>query len=137
MLEDQGSLINVQKKEAFDKISTITAGKVVKLPYTVYLPFGVYVANGVEFEIIEGEDVPEVPIWLHPAQSQGISPWYYVGGGVAAAAVTATVVMLLVPGEEEPSNEPAGPPTQTVQFGDIRFNKSNKNLSSSGIRQSR
>jgi len=100
-LEDAGGLINRKKKEAFEKIRQRFKDTQVKLPLTIYLPFGSYTANLAPFEIRKGETA-EATMFLYVPDTEGLSVWWYVGGGIAAA-VAATTATLLLLGDDEPA----------------------------------
>jgi hypothetical protein len=97
-LEDKGGLINVKKKEAFKKIRERFKATAVRLPTTIYLPFGKYTANLAPFQIKKGETA-EATTYLYKPDSEGISAWWYVGGG-AVLIGGATAAVLLMTGEE-------------------------------------
>lgn len=107
-LEDKGGLINTTKKEAFARIRQRFRTKKVRLPTTIYLPFGSYTANLAPFDIKVGERASaETYLYLPDDEKGGISAWWYIGGGaVAVAGATAAAVILT----EEPP-----PPRRRVQ----------------------
>ncbi|MCA9543223.1 MAG: hypothetical protein KC613_02505, partial [Myxococcales bacterium] len=98
--EAKTGIINKEKKQRFLSIRERFRSVDVELPTKVYLPYGEYRANGVQFTIAEG-DPPEVPIFLQSVDTGegdggGSNLWWYVGlGGAAAAAAVVTTVLLL------------------------------------------
>jgi len=98
-LKTQEELINTQKKKVFGKISERFQKSKVKLPITLYLPFGKYKANGAPFEVKKGETA-ESPLFMS-AEEPGGGAWYwYAGAAVLVAGGAATAAVLLLGAEE-------------------------------------
>jgi hypothetical protein len=100
LLEDRSGLIHPKKKQVFDRISSRLASAPIALPFTLYLPFGAYAANGVPFAVESGRPA-EVALAFEAPPTSDDTVWWLVGGGtvlVAGAAVLAAV-LLSEPGE--------------------------------------
>lgn len=110
-LKDTGGLINVRKKQVFDKIRQRFLTTRVELPITLYLPFGKYSANGAPFEVKKGE-LAEAKLFMYLDEPGGISWWWYAGAAVLVAGGTAAALLLLA-GEEEQ--------TQAARFEPMPF----------------
>jgi len=98
-LEAKTGIINREKKARFMSIRERFRTNDIKVPTTIYLPYGEYLANNVPFSVVQGEDPPTVEVFLQVVQKEaeeGMSPWVYVGiaGGVAVAAGVAAVLLL-------------------------------------------
>lgn len=112
-LEDRGGLIHLKKKQAFEELASRLDTEAVDLPLTVYLPFGRYAANGVEFVVARGA-VTKVSVTPTPAgRGLGINPWWYVGGGAVLAAGAAVLVAVLAADEPED--------TQALRVDQVHF----------------
>lgn len=110
-LEDAGGLINKKKKKAFKQIRKRFRSTKVRLPATIYLPFGAYTANLAPFEISKGKTA-KAETYLYVPDSEaggGSSVWWYVGGG-AIAVVGATAAALLLTAEEPRPERRIGAP---------------------------
>lgn len=98
-LEAKTGIINREKKARFMSIRERFRTTDIKVPTTIYLPYGEYLANNVPFAVVQGEDPPTVEVFLQVVQKEveaGMSPWIYVGiaGGVAVAAGVVAVLLL-------------------------------------------
>ncbi len=107
--EAKTGIINKDKKQRFLSIRERFRSVDVKLPKQVYLPYGEYRANGVQFTLVEGQEPAEVPIFLQSVAGDdgggGSNMWWYVGlGGAAAAAAVVTTVLLLNDPEPDRAN---------------------------------
>lgn len=100
-LEVVGGLINRKKKERFARIRERFAQTPVRLPATIWLPFGEYKANGAPFSIRHGETAEAVTFLFLPDSERAASRWWWwVGGGVAAAGLATAAAVLMLAGEE-------------------------------------
>ncbi len=97
-LKDKGGLINVKKKQVFQRIQARFESTRVRLPITLYLPFGSYTANGAPFVAEQGK-MAEALLYMYLEQP-GISWWWYAGAAVAVAGGT-TALLLLLSGDDE------------------------------------
>jgi hypothetical protein len=110
--EVQTGIINKDKKQRFMSIRERFRATDLELPAKLYLPYGTYLANGVQFTISENEPTPTVPIFLQVGEddsggstSMNSRVWWYVGGGVAvAAALGAGAVFLMQAPEPDQAN---------------------------------
>ncbi|MBM4321467.1 MAG: hypothetical protein FJ125_16375 [Deltaproteobacteria bacterium] len=98
ILKPTKPIINMQKKKVFEKIADYFRQKPVKLPITIYLPFGEYEANGAPFVIEEGKEAKAKVFLYNP--KEGISWWWIVGGGVAAAGLTVGILLPVLLSED-------------------------------------
>lgn len=98
-------IINKEKRERFEAIRERFRSTDVRLPRTVYLPYGDYTANNVPFTIVEGQPPSEVRIILQVQKEDedGDNTAWWIVGGVGGAAVVATVVTLLLLPDDEAS----------------------------------
>jgi len=100
-LKDRGGLINPAKKKLFQAIQERSVDRRVKLPVTLYLPFGSYTANGAPFEIRKGEPATANLFLYGAPPSSGIAWYWWVGGAATVAAGTAALLVVLLSQEEE------------------------------------
>ncbi len=112
-LEDRGGLIHPKKKQVFDKLAARLAREAVELPLTVYLPFGRYAANGVEFAVARGTVTKVAVVPNKEDEGFVVSPWWYVGGG--AVLLAGTVVTVAVLAADEPED------TQALRIEQVHF----------------
>ncbi len=87
--EAKTGIINREKRQRFESIRERFRTHDIELPTTVYLPFGEYTANKVPFAIVQGEETPELEIFLQVVVGEGDGDgllWVYIGGGAVAAA---------------------------------------------------
>lgn len=99
-------IINKEKRERFEAIRERFRSTDVRLPRTVYLPYGDYTANNVPFSIVEGQPLSEVRITLQVQKEDDDDDtvWWIVGGaGLAVAAAAVATVLLLPDDEQSPS----------------------------------
>lgn len=88
--ESKTGIINKDKKQRFMAIRERFRSTDIKLPTTVYLPYGAYTANKVPFELQpDQEKVPVLEIFLQVVveEGEGMGVWGWVGIGVGAAAL--------------------------------------------------
>ncbi len=109
VLKPTEPIINVKKKQVFDKIAERFRSTPVHLPITIYLPFGEYEANGAPFRIEQGKEAKAKLFLYNPDGGEGIAWWWIVGGGVAAAGITAGVLLPILLSED----------TQKAELGTI------------------
>ena len=112
-LVDTGGLINRKKKQAFQRIATRFKKTPVKLPITIYLPFGKYTANLAPFQIEKGKTAEAVTFLYNP-DTEGVSPWWYIGGGVAVATAAGVAAVVLVDSE---------PPARALRITRVQLNR--------------
>jgi hypothetical protein len=98
-LEAKTGIINKEKKQTFMSIRERFRSVNVRLPTTIYLPYGDYLANNVPFSIVQGEPKPTVELYLQVVRDETpeeSNTWMYVGigAGVAAAAGVAAFFLL-------------------------------------------
>jgi len=98
-LEAVTGIINKEKKQAFLSIRERFRSTDVRVPTTIYLPYGDYTANNVPFALTQGEPQPTVELFLQVVRREsdgGSSVWLYAGiaGGVAIAAGVAAFFLL-------------------------------------------
>jgi hypothetical protein len=98
-LEAKTGIINKEKKQAFMSIRERFRSTDVRVPTTIYLPYGDYTANNVPFTLVQGEQSPTVELFLQVVQRAaegGGRKWLYVGiaGGAAVAAGVAAFFLL-------------------------------------------
>jgi len=98
ILDVDKPLINQQKKAVFTAIKDRFAQTTVKLPKTLYLPFGDYRANGAPFKIEKDTEAKAVLfLFAEPGGAEGMSwPWIVGIGGGAAALVAGVGALILV-----------------------------------------
>ena len=107
--EAQTGIINRAKKKRFMAIRERFRTTDIKLPITVYLPWGQYTANKVPFKLVQGEDAPVLEIFLQVDRTNdpkggGLSTmqWVWIGvGGAALVAGAVTAGILLQEPEDE------------------------------------
>lgn len=103
--ETKTGLINKEKRSRFEAIQARFRDTNIRLPRQVFLPYGEYTANNVPFEIVQGQPMPTVSIYLQVRKDDGDDDdsmlWWYVGGGALAAAALGVGAVLLIP-EPEP-----------------------------------
>lgn len=89
--ESKTGIINKEKKKRFMAIRERFRSTDIKLPTTVYLPYGAYTANKVPFELQPDQEKPPVlEIFLQVVvdeEGDGMGVWGWVGIGVGAAAL--------------------------------------------------
>jgi hypothetical protein len=89
--EAKTGIINKDKKQRFNAIRERYRSTDIELPTTIYLPYGAYTANKVPFALKQGEEPPEVEIFLQVVVSEGGADdsalWWWVGIGSGIAAV--------------------------------------------------
>lgn len=93
--EAKTGIINKKKKERFKAIRERFRSTDIKLPTTVYLPYGAYTANKVPFELKpEDEKLPVLEIFLQVVveEDDGMGVWGWVGIGVGAVAAVGGVI---------------------------------------------
>ena len=96
ILDVDKPLINKQKKAVFTAIKDRFAKTKVKLPKTLYLPFGEYRANGAPFKIEKGKEATAVLfLFAEPGGEGGVSWLLLVGAITGAAALVAGVGALI------------------------------------------
>ena len=93
--ESKTGILNKDKRKRFESIRERFRSTDISLPVHVFLPYGEYTANDVEFALVEGEAPPSVDIFLQvhveraSAETRGAAKtshtWLYVGLGVGAA----------------------------------------------------
>jgi hypothetical protein len=98
-LEAKTGIINKEKKQAFLSIRERFRSTDVRVPTTIYLPYGDYTANNVPFTLVQGEPSPTVELFLQVVQRAaegGGRKWLYGGiaGGAAGAAGVAAFFLL-------------------------------------------
>jgi hypothetical protein len=99
-LETKTGIINKEKKQTFMSIRERFRSVNVRLPATIYLPYGDYLANNVPFSLVQGEPPPTVELYLQVVRDdtapEDSNTWLYVGigAGVAAAAGVAAFFLL-------------------------------------------
>ena len=104
--EAKTGIINRAKKQRFSAIRDRFRSTDVKLPATVYLPYGTYTANKVPFAIEQGaEKPPELEIFLQVVvgpDDDDSAMWWYVGiGGAVVAGLGVGALLLLQEPEKE------------------------------------
>lgn len=93
--EAKTGIINKSKKKRFNAIRERFRSTDIKLPTTIYLPYGAYTANKVPFELQPGaEKQPVLEIFLQVVveEDDGMGVWGWVGIGVGAAAAVGGVI---------------------------------------------
>lgn len=88
--ESKTGIINREKKKRFMAIRERFRSTDIKLPTTVYLPYGDYTANKVPFTLKQDQEKPpELEIFLQVVveEGEGMGVWGWVGIGVGAAAL--------------------------------------------------
>lgn len=110
--EARTGIINQEKKKVFLSIRERYRSSHTRIPTTVYLPYGEYVANGVAFSVKQGELSPDVPIMLEevaevPAAAPSASgqTWLWVGLGTAAIVAAGVGTWLLLREGDAPPPE--------------------------------
>jgi hypothetical protein len=76
----------------------------VRVPTTIYLPYGDYTANNVPFTLVQGEPSPTVELFLQVVQRTaegGGRKWLYVGIGGGAAVAAGVAAFFLLSAEDE------------------------------------
>jgi len=103
--ETKTGLINKEKKARFEAIQERFRGTDIALPRTVFLPYGKYTANNVPFEIVQGQPMPTVSVFLQVRQDEeddDSALWWYVGaGGAAAIALGVGAIVLFAEPDPE------------------------------------
>ncbi len=87
--EAKTGIINKKKKKRFQSIRDRFRSTDVKLPTTVYLPYGEYTANKVPFIIEQGAELATIEIFLQVVvgdTDDNSMMWVYIGGGAVVAA---------------------------------------------------
>ena len=112
-LEADSEMIRVHKKKVFAKLQARLGKARMKIPSTLYLPFGSYLINGIPFDVRRG-DVTELVLRLSPEEPPppplsreedsdfDLAILWYVGGAAAAAVVAAGAVVILSSPPPEP-----------------------------------
>lgn len=93
--ESKTGIINKSKKKRFNAIRERFRSTDIKLPTTIYLPYGAYTANKVPFELQpEAEKQPVLEIFLQVVveEDEGMGVWGWVGIGVGAAAAVGGII---------------------------------------------
>jgi len=90
--DSKTGILNKAKRQRFESIRERFRTTDISLPIQVFLPYGKYAANNVAFEVVEGDEPPNVGIYLQvdraTAEAAGAhksNTWLYVGFGVGAA----------------------------------------------------
>jgi len=90
--ESKTGILNKSKRQRFESIRERFRTTDITLPIKVYLPYGKYTANNVGFELVHGQESPQVGLYLQvdraSAEATGAgksSTWMWVGLGVSAA----------------------------------------------------
>ena len=99
ILKPTKPIINMKKKQVFDKIAARFKATPVHLPITIYLPFGEYEANGAPFKIARGKEA-KAQLFLYNPEGDTMSWWWIVGGGAAAAGLTAGILLPILLSED-------------------------------------
>ena len=96
ILDVDKPLINKQKKAVFSAIKDRFGQTKVKLPKTLYLPFGEYRANGAPFKIEKGQEAKAVLfLFAEPGGDEGF-PWLWLAAGITGAAALVAGVGALI-----------------------------------------
>ena len=93
--EAKTGIINKSKKKRFNAIRERFRSTDIKLPTTIFLPYGAYTANKVPFELQpEAAKPPVLEIFLQVVveEDDGMGVWGWVGIGVGAAAAVGGVI---------------------------------------------
>ena len=103
-LEAKTRIINREKKKQFKTIRERFRSNDIKVPTTIYLPYGEYLANNVPFSLKPNEPPPSVEVFLQIVKKdEGIGLWWWIGAG--ATAVGAAVAVWLLTPEPEADTE--------------------------------
>ncbi len=99
--ESKTGTINPAKKKRFMSIRERFRSTDISLPARVFLPYGDYLANKVPFSIVQGEETPDVEIFLQVVVDTPESNlWWYVGIGSSAAVVAGLGAYFIFSGPE-------------------------------------
>lgn len=96
--EAKTGIINKEKKKRFKAIRERFRSTDIKLPTTVYLPYGAYTANKVPFELKPEDEAPpvlEIFLQVVVEEDDGMGVWGWVGIGVGAAAAVGGVIFAM------------------------------------------
>lgn len=106
--ETKTGIINREKKKRFATIQERFKTTDISLPTTVFLPYGDYLANKVPVSIVQGEEAPEIEIFLQVQKGEDDDDntllWVGIGAGTVAAVGLGVGAFLLF-GQEEPAPE--------------------------------
>jgi hypothetical protein len=102
-LEAKTGIINKEKKQIFMSIRERFRSVNVRLPATIYLPYGDYLANNVPFTLEKGQPQPTVELYLQVVQEKKDddgNTWVWVGVGAGVAAAAGVAAYFLLSGED-------------------------------------
>lgn len=98
-LQSRTGVINKKKQRVISSVQSQLRTADVTLPTTVYLPYGDYMANGIQFTLkAPNRAEVEVPLGASVTvdeEDDDATVWWYVGGGVVAATAIGVGAWLL------------------------------------------
>ena len=130
-LKDRGGLINPKKKKLFHRIAQRLRDNPVRLPVTVYLPFGSYTGNGTPFDVAPGETAEvELFVYAPGEEPSKVMTWpvWTTGGATLAAAALATTFYVLAVGEHRQARDLGSTPGADRDAWDRHVDASDRHL---------
>ena len=110
-LSRKRKFINRERREALSR-ATKQLAKGVRLPISLYLPYGKYQVNGTQFKLERNQPTPIVDVLLKPIEAtapahveRSSHKWLYIGLG-SVAVIAAGVGGYLLFDEDPPSSRP-------------------------------